>query len=667
MFFLFCRLYYKIAKKDTIPSICENTENRKKTSPLSNCENSSLLKSPNESDVDRKSKKNRKLENLIVDQKELSKQISAEVYKFCKSGGIGGMLQVDENNSVMALCTPLMLRVHTYLKHSGEGVFVDRYGELDEPNTCHIYLFVTYSSIGVLPLGCIVTTSTTVACLQAALDLWKQILPSSSFFNKADGPDIFYVSDNEAEKQALKASFPKSHLLLCISHLLLATWAFLLDRKNTIKKEHRSLLFSKVKMLLFSQSVEELEMNYAYAVSENVVKAYPQFLDYLHQIYYQRHEWSLVFSRHLFPRADDISIFWQSAMPVLKDPILSRSRTYNQLQVLDYMSRLDIYYERKLIDLTHARFDSVRLSRFLLVDLPHEAYTITQFSEIEYEVHNEKEDAAYLVDVSLGVCECRVGKTGAPCKHQLLVFRNFSVPLYDCVPANTPAEKNLLYLLATGHSVLSEESTATDCESKPVSVTLSETTDKSPCMSSEIIHDLVSGCSANAFFLDDSGVTGSTVLSTSTSLVQAATVGAQDSIHSLLSDMDPPSLNNDLTPPIDQNLSIDPATSTFSDQSTANDSGVSEIIGQICSQLKERASKSPSTFKPALQTFMKNLEKLSSDSALEYALYSFGKFSKTSTPFFKRKVVDNKLVGFQSTAAEHKKTVKMFKTLENKV
>lgn len=575
--------------------------------------------------------------------------------------------QVDESDSVMALCTPLMLRVHSYLKHSGEMVFVDRYGELEEPNSCHIYLFVTYSCIGVLPVGCVMTTSTSAACIKAALNLWKQILPSSSFFNKSDsGPDIFYVSDNKAEKEALKSAFPKSHLLLCISHILSATWSLLLDRKNTIKKEHRSLLFSKMKMMLFSQSIEELEMNYAYAAGDNVVKANPQFLDYLQHIYCQRHEWSLVFCRHLFPQTDDLSIFWQSAMTILKDPILSRTRTYNPLQVLDFMSRLDIHYERKLIDLIHDRFDSVRLSRFMLVDLPREAYTITQFSEIEYEVHNEKEDAAYLVDVSLGVCECRVGKTGAPCKHQLLVFRNFSIPLYDCVPVNTPSEKNLLFLLATGHSVIADDSVVTsDCVQKSVTISVHETTtvEKSTCtMTTDVITDLVSGCSTNAFFLDE---TGSTVLNTSPSLVQAAaTVSAQDSIHSLLSDMEPPTLNNsDLTSP------MDPSVLTFSDPSQTIDSGgITEIIGQICTQLKEKTSKLPSTFKPALQTFLKNLEKLSSsDSALEYALYTFGKFSKSSTPLFKRKVIDNKLIGFQSTATEHKKTVKMFKALEHKV
>lgn len=100
MFVLPYRLYYKIAKKEAVPSIVENPEKRKKShsSPLSNCENSALVKY-SEADAERKNKKKRKLEHLVIDPKELSKRISSEMYKFCKAGGIAGMLQVRAERS----------------------------------------------------------------------------------------------------------------------------------------------------------------------------------------------------------------------------------------------------------------------------------------------------------------------------------------------------------------------------------------------------------------------------------------------------------------------------------------------------------------------------------------------------------------------------------------
>lgn len=702
IFFIYFRLYYKIVKKQSFPLNIENTEydipamssspHKKATTPLSNCENSSILNSSpkdvnsNEiSSPEKKPKKKRKLESSILfDKSEMSKQISTEMYKFCKAGGIAGMLKVDENNSVMALCTPLMLRVHSFLKYSGDLVFLDTYGELDEPNSCRVYMFLTYSAIGAVPLGCVVTTSTTADCLKAAIELWKQILPSVRFFSKSEGPDIFLTSDSETEKQALRSCFPKSRSLICTSHILQASWTFLLDRKNTFKKENRSLFFTKIKMLLYSQTIEELEMNYNYAVSDNLVKSNALFFDYLNHLYNHRHDWSMAYCRHLLPRGDDGSLFWESSTILLKDPVLSRAHTYNQLQVLDLLSRLDTYYERKFIDLANNRYDSARLSRFLLIDLPREAYTITQYSEIEYEVHNDSKDTTYQLDVSLGVCECRTGKTGAPCKHQLLVLRNFSVPIYDCVPPSSPADKDILFLLATGFSVNSSESTS-DVGSK--TIPSEETAQKSLCVTTEIIIQDLDPCSENAFFLDDSGacdnlshalsppapvvsLPANSLIPTNSVLEQnaAPALAAQDTMlssHNLLSQLDhgsPISLNNELGVPLEQHLSssqvdqaVVPPNSSLSSHDEPHTENVLQVIDRICTELKERTSKSPTTFKPALSTFLKNLESISSDSSLEHALYSFGKFSKSATPLFRRKIADDKLIGLQSTGEFRKK------------
>ncbi|GBN13460.1 hypothetical protein AVEN_171519-1 [Araneus ventricosus] len=703
----FCyRLFYKIVRKhsgdiDSCPSL---SQDKKPPVPLSSCENSSLLNlNPNDpmqesqdsSGNDKRSKKKRKLESIAVSFKEMPTQLEDVLCKFCESGGFAGM-QIIDNQTVIALCTPLMHRVHKLVKHSGDMVFIDYYGEMDEPNSCRVLMLVTYSCIGAIPLGCLVTTSESAPCIKAALELWKKILPEGCFYNKNEGPDIFFTNDNEAERQSLKSVFSKSHLLICLSHILQASWTFVWDRKNAIKKDHRSLLFSKIRMLLFSQTVDELEMNYAFVISDNLVKSYALFIDYLKHIYNHKHDWSLAYRRHLLPQAAVSSFFWESAMIVLKDPILSRTRTYNPLQIVDFLSRLDTYYERKLIDLANSRFDSVRLSRFLFIELPREAYTITQNSENEYEVHNDTKDTTYQIDIALGMCECRTGKSGAPCKHQLLVYRNFPIPVYDCIPPNTEAEKNLLLHLATGHEVENEPSP--DTLSKVVQSAMQD-----PCQTEIIIHELDS-CGDNNFFLDDSGacetlngsggINHSSVLTQpnsslalqTSSLIQPshvleqhpnASLGAQDVVlsqHNLLNQLDHNdhsslSLNHQINSQLNQHLpNINPSPitpnsitqqtpqpppppppcQTLSDPSPDVQS-VLDLLNQICAKLKERTSIAPQIFKPALGTFLKNLDNLSADSSLEYALYSFGKFSKSATPLFKRKIVDNKLIGLQST------------------
>ncbi|GIX96526.1 SWIM-type domain-containing protein [Caerostris extrusa] len=95
------------------------------------------------------------------------------------------------------------------------------------------------------------------------------------------------------------------------------------------------------------------------------------------------------------------------------------------------------------------------------------------------------------------MCECRTGKSGAPCKHQLLVYRNFPFPAYDCIAPSTQAEKNLLFHLATGHEVESES--LSDTIAKTVQSEIQD-----PCQTEIIIHELDS-CGDNNFFLDDNG------------------------------------------------------------------------------------------------------------------------------------------------------------------
>ncbi|GFV79409.1 SWIM-type domain-containing protein [Trichonephila clavipes] len=713
----FCyRLFYKIVRKhngdiDNCPSL---SPDKKSLVPLSSCENSNLNLNSNDqfqgnldsSASDKRAKKKRKLESYAVNVKEMSTQLEDVLCKFCESGGFAGMQLIDDF-TVMALCTPLMHRVHKLIKHSGDLVFVDSYGEMDEPNSCRVLMLVTYSSIGAIPLGCLVMTSESAPCVKAALELWKHILPNDCFFNKNEGPDIFFTNENETERQSLKSVFPKSHLLICLSHILQTSWTFIWDRKNAIKKDHRSVLFSKIRMLLFSQTVEELEMNYAFAMSDNLVKSYTLFVDYLKHIYNHKHDWSLVYRRHLLPLAADASFFWESAMILLKDPILSRTRTYNMLQIVDFLSRLDTYYERKLIDLVNSRFDCVRLSRFLFIELPREAYTITQNSESEYEVHNDTKDTTYQIDIALGMCECRTGKSGAPCKHQLLVYRNFPIPVYDCIPPTTQAERNLLLHLATGHKV--ENDSTPDTITKAVQSAMQDA-----CQTEIIIHELDS-CGENNFFLDDSGacetlstsdgINHSSVLNQpnssltlqTNSLIQTSHVLEQHpngslstqevvlSQHNLLSQLDHNthttlSINHQINSHLSQHLNTPPITHNSVVQQTlpppppcqtVNDpnpdvQSVIDLVNQISVRLKERTSVSPQIFKPALGTFLKNLDNLSADSSLEYALYSFGKFSKSATPLFKRKIVDNKLVGLQSAGELKKrrsplKCSKMFK------
>ena len=85
-----------------------------------------------------------------------------------------------------------------------------------------VFIMVTHSPVGALPLGIFVTSDETTDTLIQALELFKSCLPSDAFHGNgiARGPSVI-MTDNCAElREALSRVWPTSTLLLCIFHVL---------------------------------------------------------------------------------------------------------------------------------------------------------------------------------------------------------------------------------------------------------------------------------------------------------------------------------------------------------------------------------------------------------------------------------------------------------------
>lgn len=91
------------------------------------------------------------------------------------------MARTEEGQLVVAICTPLMKRVHAMVRQSGEMSFIDSTGNCDRQNH-RLFLLLTHCSAGGLPLGVLITTSESQPTITAALQLLSTILPEDSFF-----------------------------------------------------------------------------------------------------------------------------------------------------------------------------------------------------------------------------------------------------------------------------------------------------------------------------------------------------------------------------------------------------------------------------------------------------------------------------------------------------
>jgi hypothetical protein len=202
----------------------------------------------------------------------MMKQLEENVIKM-NSEGVA-KIRMTMHNLIIAFVTPLMLRVHTKLKHSGEMVFIDASGTMDHHN-CRVFLLLTHSSAGGLPLGCFITTSESREVIELALNLYNDLLDDACYFGRGkSGPCVIMTDDSAAERLALAAVYPNSTILLCIFHILQALWRFLWDAKNGVKKEDRPAIFSQMKAMVYAESEAQLEELYAAAVGNHLVARY---------------------------------------------------------------------------------------------------------------------------------------------------------------------------------------------------------------------------------------------------------------------------------------------------------------------------------------------------------------------------------------------------------
>ena len=197
----------------------------------------------------------------------------------------------EDGQTVIAICTPLMKRVHKEWSYSGEMCFMDSSGTMDRHN-CRVFLLLTHSPVGGLPLGVIVTSSESENTIRYGLELLKTVFPDGAFYGRGHkGPMIFMTDDAEAERMAIHNVFPSSCILLCTFHVLQALWRWLWDQKHLIAKEDRQSLFYKVKGMMYAESVQQLQTLFDTARECAVSRKYPNFIQHLTNLYERKEVW----------------------------------------------------------------------------------------------------------------------------------------------------------------------------------------------------------------------------------------------------------------------------------------------------------------------------------------------------------------------------------------
>jgi len=326
------------------------------------------------------------------------------------------------------ICTPLMARVHGHIPQAGEMMYVDSSSSMDRYNLS-VFLLSTSHSGGGLPLGAMIVSDESASTVKDGLSQMLTILPKNAFYNAADGPSIIMTDDSESQRQALAATWPKATMLLCTFHVLQSFWTWLHDGKNKIHKEHRQVLMSKMKELVYAKTEQTLNSKYKDLSSDSTVKLYPKFLEHIKNYWSKRQRWALCFRTTLMTRGNNTNNYAEAGIKVLKEQVFSRIKAYNLIEMVTFVADvMETYYQRRLLHLANNRIDRYIALRFCGLKLHTVPFETIQRHEgdSDYIFHvdsRSERGLVYTVDMHLGTCSCPQGINGAPCSHQAAISK----------------------------------------------------------------------------------------------------------------------------------------------------------------------------------------------------------------------------------------------------
>jgi len=398
-------------------------------------------------------------------------------------------LHVRDEDVVVAICTPLMKRVHRHIKHSGELVYVDVVGG----STAHgkhirVYALMSYSPAGGLPLGVLILSNDRAANITTALHLYNTLLDGSCFFGRGlAGPTIILTSGGlssdvgAADRVALQSVYSGASTFVCVYHVLRDFWRLLWDVKKSPElsaTNNRQYLFAIVEAMAWAETETNLFQIYDSSTIDPAVIEFPKVRKYLQYLYDRRAEWApclcrldaLTCSVSQPSRAGSMC---ERSMHVVRDSVLHRTRAFTVSQVVDFVvTRFEMHYQHRLIETAAGadRSDCVSDSRFFSVGgdgidvsrircLSVHSYEVPDTGAIE---QRQDDDSIVvdtcIVDTYLGHCSCSHGLAGGACRHQWVLMDKLKVHLKFLAPVRDPVTRQLLSAVATGKpAAVSEE------------------------------------------------------------------------------------------------------------------------------------------------------------------------------------------------------------------
>lgn len=358
----------------------------------------------------------------------------------------------EDQPLILAICTPLMARVHEFIQQSKELVFIDSSSSFEDYNN-PIFVLSTSSAAGGLPLGVLITSGESAATIHSGLSILSGLFPKCSFYGQGS-PDNVITDDSSAERDALRRTWPN----LCIFHFLQSMWRWLLCSNNGIDMGDRQHLMKWVNKLVYAKTEKDLKSEHTLFLNDNIVKKYKNFMAHIAVNWERRQDWAVCYRNSSIMRGINTNNYAEAGIRILKDIVFKRIKAYNLIQVFDFLTMtFEMYYERRLLAVAYNRIDryiSLRYKGLGAYKVDEGDISKSTENDFTYLVKSKNVDIEYTVDAIKWTCTCSVGRTGhpsgEPCKHQHAVANKYKIHAPNLLPYFNSKGRYLHAVIAVG-------------------------------------------------------------------------------------------------------------------------------------------------------------------------------------------------------------------------
>lgn len=161
--------------------------------------------------------------------------------------------------------------------------FPDSSSNMEELNL-RVFLVVTHSVAGALPLGILIVSEERTSTLVQGFTFLKNCMGEGAFYDRKDIGPMVIMTDNCSElRDALRIVWPESRLLLCIFHLMQQIWRRFHEKKNGIHKDHRPEILALLKAIVYASN-EDVSEKTDELLQDSLLEIYPNADEYLNNV-----------------------------------------------------------------------------------------------------------------------------------------------------------------------------------------------------------------------------------------------------------------------------------------------------------------------------------------------------------------------------------------------